>query len=87
MLVPEIGLTPQLLRRFRERLGMEPLVSHSGVAAGDRMATWAAAARGEADTAAVEAAVEPEEPISVEKARTRRTSKPGAEPNPYLPEK
>ncbi len=48
LLVPEIGLTPQLLRRFRERLGIEPLVSHSGVAAGERLATWAGALRGDA---------------------------------------
>lgn len=48
LLVPEIGLTPQLLRRFRERLGLEPLVSHSGIAAGERLEAWAAALRGEA---------------------------------------
>lgn len=48
LLVPEIGLTPQLLRRLRTRLGVEPLVSHSGVAAGERLATWAGALRGEA---------------------------------------
>lgn len=48
VLVPEIGLTPQLLRRFRRRLGFEPAVIHSGLAAGERMAAWAAAASGRA---------------------------------------
>ncbi len=48
VLVPEIGLTPQLLRRFRERLGLEPVVSHSGVADGERARAWAAALRGDA---------------------------------------
>ena len=40
VLVPEIGLTPQLLRRFTQRLGMEPVVIHSGLAAGERLAAW-----------------------------------------------
>jgi len=40
VLVPEIGLTPQLLRRFTQRLGMEPVVIHSGLAAGERIAAW-----------------------------------------------
>ncbi len=48
VLVPEIGLTPQLVRRFSERLGLEPVVSHSGIAAGARMRAWAAAMRGDA---------------------------------------
>ncbi len=48
LLVPEIGLTPQLLRRVRNRLGLEPVVSHSGLAAGERLAAWGAALRGEA---------------------------------------
>ncbi len=48
LLVPEIGLTPQLLRRFRERLGIEPVVSHSAVASGERLQAWAAALRGDA---------------------------------------
>ena len=48
ILVPEIGLTPQLLRRFRQRFGLDPVVSHSAVAAGERLGAWAAALRGEA---------------------------------------
>ncbi len=48
VLVPEIGLTPQLLRRLGDRLGVTPMAFHSGLAAGERMGTWAAAARGDA---------------------------------------
>jgi primosomal protein N' (replication factor Y) len=48
VLVPEIGLTPQLLRRFRQRLGLEPAVLHSGLAAGERLQAWAAARAGRA---------------------------------------
>lgn len=48
VLVPEIGLTPQLLRRLDARLGVSPVAFHSGLAAGERMAAWAAAARGQA---------------------------------------
>src|SRR5690606_16353055 len=46
VLVPEIGLTPQLLGRFRSRLGVPVPVSHSGLSDGDRARTWAAARRG-----------------------------------------
>jgi primosomal protein N' (replication factor Y) len=48
VLVPEIGLTPQLLRRFEQRLGVEPAVIHSGLAAGERLAAWEAARTGRA---------------------------------------
>jgi len=48
VLVPEIGLTPQLLRRFRQRLGLEPAVIHSGLSAGARLEAWAAARSGRA---------------------------------------
>ncbi len=48
VLVPEIGLTPQLLRRFRERLGVEVLALHSELADGERTRAWLAAARGDA---------------------------------------
>jgi primosomal protein N' (replication factor Y) len=48
VMVPEIGLTPQLLRRFRMRLGLEPAVLHSGVAASERLQAWDAARSGRA---------------------------------------
>ncbi|MEE4217663.1 MAG: primosomal protein N' [Xanthomonadales bacterium] len=48
VLVPEIGLTPQLLRRFRQRLGLDPVVIHSGLSAGERLASWNAARTGRA---------------------------------------
>ena len=46
LLVPEIGLTPQLVDRFRERLGFEPVVTHSGLSEGQRLQAWAMARRG-----------------------------------------
>ena len=46
VLVPEIGLTPQLLRRFSNRLGFDPAVIHSGLAAGERLRAWEAARSG-----------------------------------------
>ncbi len=48
VLVPEIGLTPQMLARFRARLGVPVHALHSGLSDGERARTWAAAARGEA---------------------------------------
>ena len=48
VLVPEIGLTPQLLARFRARLGVAVHASHSGLSDGERARVWTAAWRGEA---------------------------------------
>ncbi|NDK39786.1 primosomal protein N' [Pseudoxanthomonas gei] len=51
VLVPEIGLTPQTLARFRQRLGVPVLALHSGLNDGERARGWAAFARGEARVA------------------------------------
>ncbi|UXY17054.1 primosomal protein N' [Chitiniphilus purpureus] len=49
VLVPEINLTPQLEARFRARFPHERIVSlHSGLADGERVRHWLAAAQGEA---------------------------------------
>jgi primosomal protein N' (replication factor Y) len=48
VLVPEIGLTPQLVSRFRRRLGIEPVVLHSGLSDVERLAAWRAARAGAA---------------------------------------
>jgi primosomal protein N' (replication factor Y) len=40
ILVPEIGLTPQLVARLRQRLGVEPAVLHSGLTDLERMNAW-----------------------------------------------
>ena len=48
VLVPEIGLTPQLLARFRERLPVPMAVLHSALKDGERLAAWRAARAGEA---------------------------------------
>lgn len=48
VLVPEIGLTPQLIRRFERRLGRGLAVLHSGLAAGERERAWHLARLGHA---------------------------------------
>ncbi|MCW2002617.1 primosomal protein N' (replication factor Y) [Xanthomonas arboricola] len=48
VLVPEIGLTPQTLGRFRARLGVPVHALHSGLSDGERARVWTAAWRGEA---------------------------------------
>ncbi|GAA4855569.1 primosomal protein N' [Luteimonas vadosa] len=48
VLVPEIGLTPQMLGRFRARLGVPVHALHSGLNDTERARAWAAAWRGEA---------------------------------------
>ena len=46
VLVPEIGLTPQLLARFRARLGVRVEALHSGLPDGERARVWSAARGG-----------------------------------------
>ncbi len=47
VLVPEIGLTPQLVERFRRRFAVPMAVLHSGLADGERATAWLAARAGE----------------------------------------
>jgi primosomal protein N' (replication factor Y) len=49
LIVPEIGLTPQLMARFRERLGDAVGVLHSGMTDRERHDIWLRAASGELD--------------------------------------
>lgn len=48
ILVPEIGLTPQLIARFRQRLQAHMVVLHSGLSDGERMSAWLQARDGTA---------------------------------------
>ena len=48
MLVPEIGLTPQTLRRFRQRFAVPVTVLHSGLTDRERLDAWVAARDGRA---------------------------------------
>jgi len=48
VLVPEIGLTPQLVQRFAARLAAPVAVLHSALPAGQRLAAWADAQSGRA---------------------------------------
>ncbi len=48
LLVPEIGLAPQTVRRLRERLGVSIEVLHSNLSEGDRARAWLRARAGSA---------------------------------------
>jgi primosomal protein N' (replication factor Y) len=48
VLVPEIGLTPQLVKRFSERLNTRIAVMHSALGDAERLAAWRAARAGHA---------------------------------------
>ncbi|MEM9530461.1 MAG: primosomal protein N' [Pseudomonadota bacterium] len=48
VIVPEIGLTPQLSQRFRSRLGPSVVVLHSSLSDPERARRWRQAAAGEA---------------------------------------
>jgi primosomal protein N' (replication factor Y) len=49
ILVPEIGLTPQLVSRLGARLGEDPVVLHSGLTDSARLAAWRQARSGDAN--------------------------------------
>ncbi len=49
MLVPEISLTPQTIRRFAARFGKRVAVLHSGLSVGERADQWERVRTGEAD--------------------------------------
>ena len=51
VLVPEIGLTPQLVGRFQARFGDGIAVLHSGLTGGERLAQWRRIRAGEAQVA------------------------------------
>ncbi|NNE62333.1 MAG: primosomal protein N', partial [Woeseia sp.] len=48
VLVPEIGLTPQFVRRLQRRLGIEPLLLHSALTDAARLTAWRSARDGSA---------------------------------------
>ncbi len=48
VLVPEIGLTPQLIQRFRGRFDAPVVAMHSGLSDGERLAAWRDARDGRA---------------------------------------
>ncbi len=48
VLIPEIGLTPQLIARFGERLRCRVQTLHSGLSDGERLAAWTSARNGQA---------------------------------------
>jgi len=49
VLIPEIGLTPQMIQRFSKRLSGRIGVLHSGLSDSERLQTWLAARSGELD--------------------------------------
>ncbi|MDX2313271.1 MAG: primosomal protein N' [Gammaproteobacteria bacterium] len=48
VLIPEIGLTPQIVERLRDRLSAPMAVLHSGLSDAERLQAWAAARDGRA---------------------------------------
>ena len=48
VLIPEIGLTPQIVARLRDRLSVPMAVLHSGLSDGERLQAWSAARDGRA---------------------------------------
>nr|VFJ96425.1 MAG: replication restart DNA helicase PriA [Candidatus Kentron sp. LFY] len=48
VLIPEIGLTPQTVARFRQRMSVPVVVLHSGITDSERLCSWSAARDGQA---------------------------------------
>ncbi len=48
VLIPEIGLSPQLVGRFARRFAVPIALLHSGLSDGERLSAWQLAAKGEA---------------------------------------
>ena len=48
VLVPEIGLTPQTIERFRQRFKVPVMCMHSGLSDGERLQAWLSASRASA---------------------------------------
>jgi primosomal protein N' (replication factor Y) (superfamily II helicase) len=48
VLIPEIGLTPQIIARLRDRLSLPMAILHSGLSDGERLQAWGAARDGRA---------------------------------------
>jgi len=48
ILVPEIGLTSQFVTRLRERIGVTPMLLHSGLSDNERLIAWRSARAGTA---------------------------------------
>ena len=48
VLIPEIGLSPQLVSRFSRRFSVPIALLHSGLSDGERLSAWQLAAKGEA---------------------------------------
>ena len=48
MLVPEISLTPQMVKQVKERFGNNVAVLHSGLSEGEKYDEWRRIRRGEA---------------------------------------
>jgi len=49
VLIPEIGLSPQMLQRFQQRLAANVVLLHSGLSEKQRLNNWLAAQQGDAD--------------------------------------
>jgi primosomal protein N' (replication factor Y) len=79
VLVPEIGLTPQLVGRFRERFAVPMAVLHSALTDSERLAAWRQCLSGEARVVlGTRSAVFAPSPISASSSSTKSTTRPSS---------